>query len=153
MYQECELSAISSPLFRQLQKFGTCWPLEQEIQKYLNASVAQTLQSEQSGGVSLILCRAPPLERHDKGWLADSISTSLLLQSQLFELKAATSVSLQLTYDRQDLYIHSKDHYHSTSKLGLSDDGLCFYCAIWFLMCYQSQVLIIMLIESHEDIH
>ena len=26
-----------------------------------------TLQSEQSGGVGSIPCRAPPLERHDKG--------------------------------------------------------------------------------------
>ena len=27
-----------------------------------------TLQPEQSGGVGLIPGRAPPLERHDKGW-------------------------------------------------------------------------------------
>ena len=27
-----------------------------------------TLQPEKSGGVSSIPCRAPPLERHNKGW-------------------------------------------------------------------------------------
>ena len=72
-----------------LVEYSCCEGDEGVVAPWCNSLM--TLEPEQSGRVGLNPGRAPPFECHD--WFADSIRSTLFLQSQRLVLKNATSPS------------------------------------------------------------